>query len=146
MRIGQGVHSEVFHRPGSRYVVQVFKPECPELTVGKLQREYAYLRAVYAAMPRLIPRLITLRPGASLQESLLFKDYIPHRPELALHRIDSGQLRPSTLDQIRQFLHITADSWPTPARTPISAAKRRCCPTSSIRTGRIWLSIPAPGT
>jgi hypothetical protein len=109
VRIGQGVHSEVFHRPGSRLVVQVFKPECPELTVDKLHREYAYLRAIYAAMPRLIPRqrLVTLRPDASLQDSMLVKDYIPHRPELALHRVDPACLRPSTLDQIRQFVHIT---------------------------------------
>ncbi|MGH3692536.1 MAG: hypothetical protein ACRDRX_00775 [Pseudonocardiaceae bacterium] len=120
VRIGQGVHSEVFHRPGSPFVVQVFKPECPELTVDKLHREYAYLCAVYATMPRLIPRqrLLTPCPDASLQDSLLVKDYIPHRPELALHRIDPARLSPSTRDQIRQFLHITrgllADTRPHP--------------------------------
>lgn len=120
VRIGQGVHSEVFHRPGSPVVVQVFKPDCPELTVDKLHREYAYLRAVYAAMPRLIPRqrLLTPRPDASLQDSVLVKDYIPHRPELALHRIDPAQLPPDTRDQIRQFVHLTrgllADTSPHP--------------------------------
>ncbi len=84
VRIGQGMHSEVFWRPGSRFVVQVFKPDCPELTVDKLHREYAYLRAVYASTPRLIPRQWLVAPGAdaSLQESVLVKDYIPHRPEL----------------------------------------------------------------
>ncbi|MGH3801498.1 MAG: hypothetical protein ACRDTD_15460 [Pseudonocardiaceae bacterium] len=109
VKIGQGVHSEVFHRPGSRFVVQVFKPDCPELTVDKLHREYTYLCAIYAAMPRLIPRqqLVTPRADAPLQESALVKDYIPHRPELALHRVDPARLRPTTLDQIRQFLHIT---------------------------------------
>jgi hypothetical protein len=76
VRIGQGVHSEVFHRPGSPFVVQVFKPQCPELTVDKLHREYAYLRTVYAAMPGLIPRqrLLTPRSDASLQDSPLVKD------------------------------------------------------------------------
>lgn len=109
VKIGQGVHSEVFHRPESPFVVQVFKPDCPELTVGKLYREYAYLCAVYAAMPRLIPRqrLVAPRADASLQESVLVKDYIPHDPELALHRVDPARLQPRTVDQIRRFLRIT---------------------------------------
>lgn len=120
VRIGQGVHSEVFRRPGSPFVVQVFKPQCPELTVDKLHREYAYLRAVYARLPRLIPRqrLIAPHVDASLQESVLVKDYIPHRRELALHRIDPALLGSSTLDQIRRFLRITrgllADTRPHP--------------------------------
>lgn len=69
-------------------MIQVFKPECPELTVDKLHHEYAYLRAIYAAMPMLIPRqrLVTPRSDASLQDSLLVKDYIPHRLELAMTR------------------------------------------------------------
>lgn len=119
-RIGQGVHSEVFRRPGSRFVVQVFKPDCPELTVDKLHREYAYLCAIYAAMPTLIPRqrLVAPRADASLQKSVLVKDYIPHWPELALHRVDPARLGPSTVDQIRRFLHITrgllADTGPHP--------------------------------
>lgn len=101
-------------------MIQVFKLECPELTVDKLHHEYAYLRAIYAAMPRLIPRqrLVTPRPDGSLQDSMLVKDYIPHRLELALHRVDPARLRPSTLDQIRQFVHITrgllADTSPHP--------------------------------
>lgn len=119
-RIGQGVHSEVFRRPGSRFVVQVFKPDCPELTVDKLHREYTYLCAVYATMPRLIPRqwLVAPRANASLQESVLVKDYIPHRPELALHQVDPARLRPTTVVQLRQFLQITrgllADTRPHP--------------------------------
>lgn len=50
-----------------------------------------------------------LRPElmASLQESVLVKDYIPHCPELALHRVDPVQLGPRTVDQIRRFLRIT---------------------------------------
>lgn len=120
VRIGHGVHSEVLHRPGSRFVVQVFKPDCPELTVDKLHREYAYLCAVYAAMPRLIPRqwLIVPRAEASLQESVLVKDYIPHGPELALHRVDPARLGPTIVDQIRRFVRITrgllADTRPHP--------------------------------
>lgn len=120
VRIGQGVHSEVFHRPESPFVVQVFKPNCPELTVTKLYREYAYLCAVYAAMPRLIPRqrLVAPRADASLHESVLIKDYIPHDPGLALHRVDPARLEPRTVDQIRRFLEITrgllADTRPHP--------------------------------
>ncbi len=101
-------------------MVQVFKPDCPELTVDKLHREYAYLCAVYAAMPRLIPRqrLVAPRAGASLQESVLVKDYIPHDPELALHRVNPARLGPRTVDQIRRFLRITrgllADTRPDP--------------------------------
>ncbi|MGH3768620.1 MAG: hypothetical protein ACRDS0_24780 [Pseudonocardiaceae bacterium] len=120
VKIGQGVHSEVFRQPGTRFVVQIFKPECPELTVDKLCREYAYLCAAYARMPRLIPqqRLIASRAHASLQETILVKGYIPHRPELALHRVDPAQLRPTTLEQIRRFLRITrgllADARPHP--------------------------------
>lgn len=121
VRIGEGVHSEVFRRSGSAFVVQVFKPGCPELTVDKLHREYAYLRAIYTAtMPRLIPRqpLVTPAPHAPLQDSVLLKDYVPHRPELALHRVNPAQLRPTTLEQIRQFLHLTrgllADTRPHP--------------------------------
>lgn len=107
--IGQGVHSEVFHRPGSRFVLQLFKPDCPELTVEKLRREYTYLRAVYAAMPRLIPRQRLVQPSAdaSLQESVLAKEYVPHRPNLALHRVDPALLAAATVRQIGQFLQIT---------------------------------------
>ncbi|MGH3896885.1 MAG: hypothetical protein ACRDTA_01275 [Pseudonocardiaceae bacterium] len=109
VKIGHGVHSEVFHRPGSRFVVQVFRPDCPELTVDKLHREYAYLCAVYSAMPKLIPRqrLVAPRADASLQDSVLVKDYIPHDPELALRRVDPARLGPRTVDQIRRFLRIT---------------------------------------
>lgn len=121
VKIGQGVHSEVFHQPASPVVVQLFKLECPELTVEKLHREYAYLRAVYtAAMPKLIPRqqLLTPRPHAPLQDSVLIKDYIPHQPQLALNRADPAQLPTTTLDQIRRFLNLTrgllADTRPHP--------------------------------
>lgn len=109
VRIGQGVHSEVFRRPGSRFGLQVFKPDCPELTVEKLRREYAYLRAVYTSLPRLIPRqrLVQPRIDASLQESVLVKDYVPHDLDLALHKVDPLLLGPAVVDQIRQFLRIT---------------------------------------
>lgn len=121
IKIGQGVHSEVFHRPGSPFVTQVFKPDCPELTVDKLHREYAYLRVAYATMPRLIPqqRLVMPHAGASLHDSVLVKEYIPHLPGLALNRLEPARLPPTTLDQIRQFLRITrallADTRPHPA-------------------------------
>ncbi|MGH3774993.1 MAG: hypothetical protein ACRDRR_04540 [Pseudonocardiaceae bacterium] len=101
-------------------MVQVFKPDCPELTVDKLHREYAYLCTVYTTMPRLIPRqrLFAPRADAPLQESVLVKDYIPHRRKMALHRVDPARLRPTTVDQLRQFLQITrgllADTRPHP--------------------------------
>ncbi|MPZ85882.1 MAG: hypothetical protein GEV28_38095 [Actinophytocola sp.] len=103
------MHSEVFHRLGSRFVVQVFKPDCPELTVDKLHHEYAYLRTIYAELPRLIPRqrLVQPRPGAPLQACALVKDYIPHRADFALHRVDPARLAPGTREQIARFLHIT---------------------------------------
>jgi hypothetical protein len=109
VKIGEGVHSEVFHRPGSRFAVQVFKPDCPELTVVKLHHEYAYLRAVYAELPRLIPRqrLVQPRADSSLQECALVKDYIPHQPDFALHRVDPARLTTTTREQITRFLHIT---------------------------------------
>ena len=47
-RIGDGEHSEVFHRPGSPYCVQLFTPDPPELTIEKVRREYDYLVLVYA--------------------------------------------------------------------------------------------------
>ena len=115
-----GVHSEVFRRPGSKFVLQVFKPDCPELTVEKLHREYRYLRAVYARMPGLIPRqrLVRSSSDAPLAESILVKDYIPHRRDLALNRVDPALLHPGTLGQIRHFLRITrgllADTSPHP--------------------------------
>lgn len=111
VKIGEGVHSEVFHRPGSRFVVQVFKPDCPELTVAKVHHEYAYLRAVYAELPRLIPRqrLIQPRAGAPLWACALAKDYIPHRPDFALHRVDPARLAATTREQIARFLHITRE-------------------------------------
>lgn len=102
-------------------MVQLFRPECPELTVDKLHREYASLRAIYtAALPKLIPRqrLLTPRLHARLQDTVLIKDYVPHRPELALHRADPARLPTITLDQIRLFLHLTrgllADTRPHP--------------------------------
>lgn len=108
-KIGEGVHSNVFHRPGSRFVVQVFKPGCPELTVAKLHHEYAYLCAVYAELPRLIPRqrLVQPRPGAPLHVCALFKDFIPHQPDLALHRVDPARLASTTRDQMARFLYLT---------------------------------------
>jgi hypothetical protein len=107
--IGEGVHSRVYRRRGSRFVIQVFKPGCPELTVDKVHREYAYLRMVYAGLPRLVPRqrLVQPRAGARLQECALVKDYIPHRPDLALHRVDPVRLGSTTRGQIARFLCIT---------------------------------------
>lgn len=126
VKIGEGVHSKVFHRPGSRFVVQVFKPDCPELTVVKLHHEYAYLRAVYAELPRLIPRqrLVQPRNGASLQECALVKDYVPHHADFALHRVEPVRLATTTREQINHFLHITrrllADTSPQHAESTLA--------------------------
>lgn len=109
VKIGEGVHSQVYRRPGSRFVVQVFKPDCPELTVDKVRREYAYLCSAYAELPKLVPwqRLIRPRADAALPECALVKEYVPHEPDQALHRLEPTRLALGTLDQLSRFLHIT---------------------------------------
>ncbi|MGI8307024.1 hypothetical protein [Saccharopolyspora hattusasensis] len=103
------MHSKVFRRENSTYVLQIFKEDAPELTVEKLNAEYVYLCRAYSAMPTLIPRQCLRRPyvGASLQESVLVKDYVPHRTELALTTVDPAELDATTRQQIAQFLSIT---------------------------------------
>lgn len=88
--------------------------------LGRVLDADAYLRTIYTSMPRLIPRqwLVQPRIDASLQESVLVKDYVPHDHDLALHKVDPLLLGLATMDQIRQFLWITrgmlADTSPHP--------------------------------
>lgn len=107
-RIGAGVHSEVYHRPGSQVVLQVFRPECPELTVERLQDEYRYLRRVYASsLPALVPWQQLRQFGPRLQDCVLVKDYVPHRERPWLHHCDPDQLAEHSRHQLQQFVLVT---------------------------------------
>jgi len=108
-RIGDGEHSEVFRRPGSRYCVQLFKIGCAELTVAKIRGEYAYLRQVYAELPGLITaqRLFADNPRVPVWQTLLVKEWVNvdhHRP---LNRVRRPDLRPATVEQLASFIEVT---------------------------------------
>jgi len=108
-RIGDGEHSEVFRRPGSAYCLQLFRPDCPELTVDKIRAEYAYLRAAYAAMPTLVPgqRLFADSPGDHVSRTVLVKQWVDVDPAAALNRVRRADLPPHSAAQLDQFVTIT---------------------------------------
>ncbi|MFC7344529.1 hypothetical protein [Saccharopolyspora griseoalba] len=105
--IGSGVHSEVWHRTGSAYCLQLFRPDAPELTPTKIDREYAYLQHAYRAMPRLLPHQRLLRLGGTLTECVLVKQYVSHSAVPRLHRVDPDRVPAGALAQLRQFLAVT---------------------------------------
>ena len=111
--IGSGVHSTVFHRPGSRWVIQLFRRETP-LTTQRLVREFEHLQATYSAMPDLVGPQRLYRPDAStpldqtpLHETLLVKRYVDVDPAKALLTLHPDELtEPQQLD-LAQFVTIT---------------------------------------
>lgn len=120
--IGQGNHSRVYHRPGSRIVVQVFAPDAPELTVAKVQREYQYLRAVFdPVLPGLVPaqRLLLPHPAARLCEGVMVKEHVPVESAWSLRIAHRQRLPRQALDQLAVFLRVVrgllADTAPVPA-------------------------------
>ncbi|MBF6271088.1 hypothetical protein [Nocardia farcinica] len=104
--IGQGNHSTVYHRPGSPVVMQVFRPDAPELTVAKVRREYRYLRAIFdPVLPGLIPneRLLLPAPSARLCEAVVVKDFVPVAPAWSLRVAARHRLPRQALDQLAVF-------------------------------------------
>ncbi|MCF6467417.1 hypothetical protein FAF44_03175 [Nonomuraea sp. MG754425] len=110
-KIGEGNHSEVYHRPGSRWCVQLFKMDCPELTAAKVRREHAYLMEAYADMPGLIPsqRLFAPDEDAHISRTLLIKEWVQVDASLPLNRIHGDDLTPGRRAQLQQFIGITRD-------------------------------------
>jgi hypothetical protein len=106
--IGNGVHAEVYHRAGSRYVVQRFR-RGSRLTVERVRWEYDYLTHTYATMPGLIPRQWMLRPGpdVSLDQVLLVKEFVPVDPAKNLLQVDGDNLSTSDRTQLAHFVAIT---------------------------------------
>lgn len=107
-KIGEGLHSEVFRRPGSPWVIQLFKVDCDGLTLDKIRREYAYLVKVFAAMPRLIPYQRLFAPGTdpSLSRAVLVKRYVDVDPGARLTTVAPALLPARTRRQIAEFLRI----------------------------------------
>lgn len=111
-RIGHGVHSEVFHRPGSRWVVQVFHPHTL-LTPQRLTREFDHLRAEYTAMPELIgrQRLFSARvddhPAESRHQMLVVKRFVDVDPAISLLRVQPWQVSEAQRLQLAHFVTIT---------------------------------------
>ncbi|MEW9530776.1 hypothetical protein [Microbispora sp. NPDC049125] len=105
-RVGFGNHSDVYRRPGSRWCVQVFRPDCPELTPDKVREEYAYLVRAYAAMPGLIPwqRLFVPCEGAHICEALLVKEWAEVDFSRPLNQVRGGDLDPARLAQVEEFI------------------------------------------
>lgn len=108
-KIGYGNHSEVFRRPGSRWCIQIFRVDCPELTVGKVLREYAYLLEAYAQMPGLVPyqRLFVPHGGAHISQTLLVKRWVQVDTSLPLGRTRRADLTQARRSQIERFIAIT---------------------------------------
>ncbi|WP_239331832.1 hypothetical protein [Frankia sp. CiP3] len=108
-RVGDGEHSEVFRRPGSRWCIQLFTVDCPELTVSKVSDEYHYLRQVYAALPELLPtqRLFVPHPAAHISETLLVKQWVDVDTTRPLNRTRPTDLPPAGVDDLLQFIRIT---------------------------------------
>lgn len=108
-KVGFGNHSDVFRRPGSRWCVQVFRPDCPDLTVDKVLREYAYLREAYTEMPQLIPYqwLFVPRQGAHISQTLMVKRWVQVDASLLFSRIRRPDLTLMRRAQVDQFLSIT---------------------------------------
>ncbi|MFG1924391.1 hypothetical protein [Cryptosporangium sp. NPDC048952] len=118
-RIGDGEHSWVYRRPGSRYCVQQFRPDCAELTPDKVRREYTYLTVVYAPVPGLIPeqRLFVPRSDAHISETLLVKRWVEVDTSKPLGRISAAHLAPGAMRQMVTFLGITRNLLASPQVT-----------------------------
>lgn len=114
VRIGRGAHSEVWRRPGSPWVIQIFRPESP-LTVRRLTFEFDRLRAEYAAMPDLIGPQRLFSPSSHpsgpvavpLHEMLLVKQFVDVDPTIALLRARAENLTEAQHLQLAQFITIT---------------------------------------
>jgi hypothetical protein len=107
-RIGGGAHTEVWHRPGSRWVIQTFRADTP-LTAYRLVCDYDYLRVAYAAMPDLIgdQRLFRRDPDAPLTHALLAKRFVDIDPTKALLTMHADDLLEPQRLQLAQFVSIT---------------------------------------
>lgn len=108
--VGVGNHSQVYRRPGSPRVVQVFDPST-RLTAARLLREHAYLRVTYEEMPELIgpQHLIGYHAAAPLHELLLVKPFVDVDPTLPLLQARAEDLPEPHRRQLEQFLAITRD-------------------------------------
>lgn len=105
--LGAGIHSWVFHLPGSSVVVQHFRPDAPELTIAKVEREYAYLRAVFdPVLPELIPPQELWLPGphTRLCEAVLVKQFVQVCPAWNLRAVPTGELPASARAELAVFL------------------------------------------
>jgi hypothetical protein len=107
-KAGDGEHSEVFRRPGSRYCLQLFRPDT-ELTVARITTEYAYLRQAYSALPGLIPaqRLFADHPHVHLAQTVLVKQWVNVDAARPLNRLRAGDVAPRTAAQLDQFVTVT---------------------------------------
>lgn len=107
-RIGDGEHSEVYHRPGSRYCIQLFRPDT-ELTVERINAEYAYLREAYSALPYLIPvqRLFADAPHAPLSRTVMVKKWVDVDISRPLNRVRAADLASGTVAQLAEFVAVT---------------------------------------
>jgi len=119
-RVGDGEHSVVWRRPGSRWCVQTFHRDCVSLTPAKVDAEYHYLLRVYARLPGLIPaqRLFTPRPDAPITEALLVKRWIEVDPDRPLGRTPAAGLPASALADLHLFVALTRDLLARAGREP----------------------------
>ncbi len=120
-RVGDGEHSEVFRRPGSRWCIQLFTVDCPELTIRKVRDEYHYLRQMYAALPQLLPaqRLFACHPAAHISETVLVKEWVDIDTTRPLNRTRATDLPPACVDDLHQFIGVTRELLDRAASEPM---------------------------
>ncbi|OEV09316.1 hypothetical protein [Streptomyces nanshensis] len=108
-KVGDGEHSEVWRRPGSRFCLQLFRTDCPELTPEKVRREYVYLRRTYASIPGLVPlqRLFLPGPRAHISDTRLVKAWVEVDSSLPLNRVRRHAMSPLSAAQMERFLFLT---------------------------------------
>jgi len=115
VELGAGDHSIVYHRPGSQWVIQAFRPTTP-LTVSRVVFEFDYLRDAYASMPDLVvpQRLVRADENTPLRDALLVKRFIDVDPAKNLLNLTPRLLDEQELLQLAQFVTITRDLLATP--------------------------------
>ena len=106
--IRRGAHCNVFHRPGSPWVIQTFHLDTP-VTADRLTQGYTHLRAAYAAMPDLIgpQRLLRRHANAPLHQMLLVKRFIDVDGAKTLLHTGAGELTQPQQQQLAHFVTIT---------------------------------------
>ncbi|GAA4010511.1 hypothetical protein GCM10022247_35900 [Allokutzneria multivorans] len=106
VRLGAGLYSEVYRRPGSPFVMQLFKTERGELTPAILRAEYAYLRRVFTTQPDLIPRqwVIPLREAEDIGTTVVVKEFVAVDTARSLRAACPAAIGHRALGQLEQFL------------------------------------------